>query len=222
MIPPFPRWIWGWAVALPFIAGSVNATALLSLRHGGVTHLTGVSTEGAIALAQGDLSLVGHALAVMGCFTFGCALSSWSVRTDRWVRSKAAAAALGAEALLLAVAGWTLDDHPAIGITLCALGIGLQNGTSSLVTGAVLRTSHLTGMFTDLGIALGQRARQAVSDSLRARVCGVVIASFVTGAAAGAACFTHWGGRAALGSAVAAAVSALWTAAGGRILRPRL
>jgi hypothetical protein len=54
------------------------------------------------------------------------------------------------EAALLGAATWSIEVYPARAAWLCALAIGLQNGTTSFVTGAVLRTSHLTGMFTDL------------------------------------------------------------------------
>lgn len=80
------------------------------------------------------------------------------------------------------------------------------------VTGAVLRTSHVTGMFTDLGIVLGQRARGAPYDPIRSRECGAVIASFIAGDAAGASSFYHLAGRGAFIPAIVAAACGLWTA----------
>lgn len=181
---------------LPFAAGATNAIALLALRHGGVTHLTGISTEGAIGMGTGDTRLLLHAVSIMGLFTLGCAVSAWAIRSERWARGVASVAILWAEAALLAVAAHTLDADPTIGACLCSLAIGLQNGASSLVTGAVLRTSHVTGMFTDLGIALGQRLRGAAYDPLRTRICIVVIGTFIIGGACGAALFGPWSGHA--------------------------
>ncbi|MDQ0008052.1 uncharacterized membrane protein YoaK (UPF0700 family) [Luteibacter jiangsuensis] len=181
---------------LPFAAGATNAIALLALRHGGVTHLTGISTEAAIGIGTADVWLLLHALAIMGLFTLGCAVSAWVIRSERWARGAASVAVLGSEAALLALAAHTLDANSTIGTCLCSLAIGLQNGASSLVTGAVLRTSHLTGMFTDLGIALGQRLRGAAYDPRRAGICVVVIGTFIAGGACGAVLFGPWSGRA--------------------------
>ncbi|URL56972.1 DUF1275 domain-containing protein [Luteibacter flocculans] len=196
MIPPFPRWVWSWAAALPFAAGATNAIALLALHHGGVTHLTGISTEGAIGIGTGNVALLLHAAAIICFFTLGCMASAWTIRSARWARGRACVAMLTMEGVLLVVAAHVLDGWPTVGTCLCALAIGLQNGASSLVTGAVLRTSHVTGMFTDLGIALGQRLRGATYDGRRARLCVVVIGTFIAGGIAGAALADAWTSRA--------------------------
>lgn len=204
MIPSFPRWIWVWAACLPAVAGSVNATALLALRHGGVTHLTGIATEGALGLAAEDWPLLAHAAGVVLAFILGCAISAWWLRAPRWTPSLQAAGLLAAEAGLLVGAAWLLPTAAAPGVTLCAAAMGLQNGMTTLVSGAVLRTSHLTGMFTDLGIAVGQRAWSGPVDRRRVTVCAVVITSFCVGAALGTVGYATWGGRALAASAVVA------------------
>lgn len=205
MIPFFPRWIWSWAVLLPLVAGSVNAAALLSLHHGGVTHLTGISTEGAIGLGSGDVALLLHAIGVIALFTISCAFSAWLARGPRWIPSVSAGTLLLAVAALLVVASSVLASTPWLGVMICAAAMGLQNGTTSLVTGAVLRTSHLTGMFTDLGIALGQRLWHGPVDRRRVAVCFTVVASFVCGATGGTLLYLHWHAFALIASAVVSA-----------------
>ncbi|NII53983.1 YoaK family protein [Luteibacter sp. SG786] len=205
MIPFFPRWIWSWAVFLPLVAGSVNAAALLSLHHGGVTHLTGISTEGAIGLGSGDVALLLHAVGVIALFTVSCAFSAWLARGPRWIPSVSAGTLLLAVAALLAVASSVMASTPWLGVMICAAAMGLQNGTTSLVTGAVLRTSHLTGMFTDLGIALGQRLWHGPVDRRRVAVCFTVVASFICGATGGTLLYLRWNATALI---VSAAVSA--------------
>lgn len=216
MIPSFPRWIWSWAFLLPLVAGSVNAAALMSLHHGGVAHLTGISTEAAIGLGSGNLDLLLHALGVVALFTGGCAVSAWLARGPRWVPSIAAGALLLAVAVLIAMASALMGSTPWLGVMLCAAAMGLQNGTSSLVTGALLRTSHLTGMFTDLGIALGQRAWGGPVDRRRVAVCFTVVASFVCGATVGTLLYLRWGASSLIGSAVLAAGMGIATLAMAR------
>ena len=56
--------------------------------------------------------------------------------------------------LIALAAGW---DLPRIStLAYLALAMGLQNGLSTVVSGALLRNSHLTGMFTDVAVAVGQ------------------------------------------------------------------
>jgi uncharacterized membrane protein YoaK (UPF0700 family) len=64
--------------------------------------------------------------------------------------------------------------------------MGLQNGMVSTFSGAVLRTTHVTGVFTDLGIFIGHRLRGLQVDKRRIRLCLLLLASFCGGAAAGA------------------------------------
>lgn len=220
MIPSFPRWVWAWAALLPAVAGSTNAVALLTLRHSGVTHLTGMSTEAGIGIGAGDMGLLLHAAAIIGLFTFGCTLSSALARGPRWIPSASIATLIFTVAILLVIASRVIKPAPASGLMVCALALGVQNGTTSLTTGAVLRTSHLTGMFTDIGIALGQRTWAGPVDSRRVAVCALVISSFVLGAVVGAVMYERWEGNALLGSAALAAVVAVLSA--GLCLRRRL
>jgi uncharacterized membrane protein YoaK (UPF0700 family) len=73
--------------------------------------------------------------------------------------------------------------------------MGLQNSLVSIVSGSVVRTTHLTGTFTDLGIELGQyfqKDKQA-SDGLKIkiRLRLSLIFFFMTGALAGAYVFRY-------------------------------
>lgn len=61
--------------------------------------------------------------------------------------------------LMFVVSGVVLRNHPVPAITLSALGCGLQNSLATRYRGIVLRTTHLTGLITDLGVTLGMRAR---------------------------------------------------------------
>ncbi|CAK0891646.1 unnamed protein product [Prorocentrum cordatum] len=49
-----------------------------------------------------------------------------------------------------------LSGHGLLGAHLLALGCGLQNGLCSSWSGNVIRTTHMTGTGTDLGLAVGR------------------------------------------------------------------
>jgi len=64
--------------------------------------------------------------------------------------------------------------------------MGLQNAMVSMISGSVVRTTHLTGMFTDLGIELAGKAyhvRRTENTALNSRILLrlIIIVSFFTG-----------------------------------------
>jgi uncharacterized membrane protein YoaK (UPF0700 family) len=76
-----------------------------------------------------------------------------------------------------------------VGLYLASIACGLQNAMASTYSGATFRTTHLSGIFTDLGIYLGQRLRGLEVDVLRIQVCVLVAGSFIAGSAVGALAF---------------------------------
>ena len=75
--------------------------------------------------------------------------------------------------------------------------MGLQNSLVSIVSGSIVRTTHLTGTFTDLGIELGQFLQKNSTDrpALRSKIKlrSTIIFFFMAGALAGAYLFRYVG-----------------------------
>jgi uncharacterized membrane protein YoaK (UPF0700 family) len=71
--------------------------------------------------------------------------------------------------------------------------MGLQNSLVSMVSGSVVRTTHLTGTFTDLGIELAQYIQKKHEDrpalSTRIKLHSAIIFFFLFGALSGAYLF---------------------------------
>jgi uncharacterized membrane protein YoaK (UPF0700 family) len=84
------------------------------------------------------------------------------------------------------------------GALLAAMACGLQNAMATTYSGAVIRTTHLSGMFTDLGIGLGHALRGLPLQRRRLLLCGLIIACFLAGGIAGAVLFSRIGYRALL------------------------
>lgn len=98
-----------------------------------------------------------------------------------------------------------LDAEAAI---LC-FAMGMQNSLVTRISGAVVRTTHLTGIITDLGIEAARwyrwsraklvqiptliRSRSAERPSIaRALLLGIIVVAFTLGAIAGATLTTHY------------------------------
>lgn len=59
--------------------------------------------------------------------------------------------------VLAAIAGqWFIKDYPDLLAFILLFSMGLQNSLVTTISNAVVRTTHLTGLFTDLGIEISQ------------------------------------------------------------------
>ena len=192
MITKLPRWVWSCAWILAFIAGMINVVGLLGFEHQAITHLTGTTSLLGAALAAGDFSAARHVFAVIASFVAGTAVSGFLIQDSALKIGRRYGLALFLESLLLVCSVPLLQGHHAVGLYLAAGACGLQNAMASTYSGSVVRTTHVSGMFTDLGIFIGHTLRGLSVDRLRLRLCCIIISGFLVGGIAGAAGFRHW------------------------------
>ncbi len=185
MISQLPRWIWAGAWSLAFIAGIVNVVGLLGFEHQAITHLTGNTSMLSEAVAKLNVKSVLHFASLIGAFLAGCALSGFIIQDSTLKLGRRYGVALLMVAVLLFVSVPLLQMSSSYGMYTAAGACGLQNAMVSTYSGAVVRTTHLSGMFTDLGIYLGHALRGIPSDARRLRLCVVVISGFFCGGITG-------------------------------------
>lgn len=186
MISKLPRWVWFCAWVLAFIAGMINVVGLLGFEHQAVTHLTGNTSMLASALASLDVPGILYYAAIIGSFLAGTILSGFIIQDSTLQLGRRYGVALILESLLLCLAVPLLDHHNVCGLYAAACACGLQNAMASTYSGTVVRTTHISGMFTDLGIFIGHALRGLPVDAKRLRMCFVVISAFLCGGIAGA------------------------------------
>jgi uncharacterized membrane protein YoaK (UPF0700 family) len=191
MISKLPRWVWAGAWALAFIAGIVNVVGLLGFEHQAVTHLTGTTSMLAVAVASLDGPGALHFAAIIGSFVAGTVLSGFLIQDSTLQLGRRYGVALMLESVLLCVAVPLLKRDSLFGVYSASCACGIQNAMVSTYSGAVVRTTHLSGMFTDLGIFLGHSLRGLAVDRRRLGLCFLVISGFFCGGVAGAAAFHH-------------------------------
>jgi len=189
MISKLPRWVWAGAWALAFVGGIVNVVGLLGFEHQAVTHLTGTTSMLAAALAAFDVSSALHFAAIIGAFVVGTVLSGFIIQDSTLQLGRRYGVALLLESILLCLAVPLLKRHSLFGLYSASCACGLQNAMVSTYSGAVVRTTHISGMFTDLGIFLGHSLRGLPVDSRRLRLCFLIISGFLCGGIAGAVAF---------------------------------
>ena len=184
-----PRWAWIGGGMLAFIAGIVNAAGYMGFRHQSITNLTGSTSLLGVALGTADVGEAWHWALSIAAFVAGAVLSGLIVQQRTLKLGRRYGVALMLESVLLFAAVPLLDAGSPIGLYLAAMGAGLQNGMASTYSGMVFRTTHVSGMFTDLGIYIGQRLRWLEVDTQRILVCVLVTSTFLLGSIAGALLF---------------------------------
>jgi uncharacterized membrane protein YoaK (UPF0700 family) len=192
MISKLPRWLEIGGFCLTALAGCVNAVGLLGFRHQAVSHLTGTTTLVGLSIVTGDLTNTFHLALVLGAFVLGAALSGALVERSALKLSSPYSGALLGEAGLLVMAMLALEAGSTTGHLFASTACGLQNGLVSTFSGATVRTTHVSGLFTDLGTMLGARIRGHEFDRRRVLLYLTLIAGFVTGSAVGAFLFPLW------------------------------
>lgn len=193
MISKLPRWVWSGAWVLACIAGMVNVVGLLGAKQQAVTHLTGTTSMLAAAVAQFDHEAMRHFAAAIGSFLAGTVISGFIIQDSALKLGHRYGVALLLESVLLCAAVPLIQHESEFGFCSAACACGLQNAMMSTFSGAVVRTTHVSGMFTDLGIFLGHAIRGLPVDGQRVRLCFLIITGFFSGGVAGALAFSRFG-----------------------------
>nr|WP_298151182.1 YoaK family protein [uncultured Pseudoxanthomonas sp.] len=197
-----PRWVWIGAVALACVAGMVNVIGYLGFEHQAVSHLTGTTSLLGAAIAQGDLRAIVHLWGMLIAFCAGAMLSGLVIQDQTLKLGRRYGVALALEAVLLLVAIPLFKQQQIWGALLAAMACGLQNAMVTTYSGAAVRTTHLSGMFTDLGIGLGHLLRGMPLPVRRLTLSGLIISGFLGGGVLGAWFYRHWGYDALLAPAL--------------------
>ena len=150
-------------MTLCFVAGATNAGGFLAVGQY-TSHMTGVLSSVADNLVLGRFALALAGLAALLAFLGGAMTTAWMVN---WGLRRKLQSAYGRplllEAALLLVFGmfgtginvWAGLFAPLTVLLLCYL-MGLQNAVITKISHAEIRTTHITGLVTDMGIELGK------------------------------------------------------------------
>ncbi|MEZ4878073.1 MAG: YoaK family protein [Flavobacterium sp.] len=144
------------ASTLSFVAGIVNIAGVLS-----VATLT-TNVTGHFAFFAEEISLKNYTKALniivyiffflLGAFTCNLLVEIVSRKKPRMAH----ALPMFTEIVILTSVGFSTDFNPNYIAYALLFAMGLQNALVTNISQSVVRTTHLTGLFTDLGIELSQ------------------------------------------------------------------
>lgn len=196
---------------MALIAGAINAGGFLAVRRY-TSHMTGIISGMADDFILSDFTIVLTGFAALLSFVAGAATTSLFIN---WTRRRKLhseyALSLALEAVLLlffGLLGANLNVLievfvPTTVLLLCFI-MGLQNAIMTKVSRSEIRTTHMTGVVTDIGIELGRliywnkSKHHAVDENVRAnrqklKFLIMIFINFLVGGILGALSFKNFG-----------------------------
>ena len=196
---------------LAFNAGAVNAGGFLVV-HLYTSHMTGFLSSLADNLVRGQMKLVLGAVGALWAFMSGAGTTAIMVNWARQRKLRSTyALPLLLESVLMLLFGlvgaitlsWPTPFAVPLTVLLLSFIMGLQNATVTKMSSSQIRTTHMTGVVTDLGIEMGKALywnrtgtapeSQVRANQARLRLFAGLVGMFLVGGIAGAAGFKHVG-----------------------------
>lgn len=165
------------------------------------SHMTGLTAIVADHLVLGDFRLVGLGVLAIASFIAGAIVCAWVFNWGRRraLRSKFAAVLVLEASMVLAFGALpdrvTWQHNVWLFIPVLCFTMGLQNAIVTKASNSQIRTTHVTGMVTDIGIELGKLTyinrrkdeEPVVADLGQLRSHAMIVGLFFVGGVLGAA-----------------------------------
>jgi uncharacterized membrane protein YoaK (UPF0700 family) len=150
------------AITLAWVAGYTNTIGILACGHV-ISHVSGTTSDAARWAVAGRFDLAGFLAFLLATFMVGAMLSGLTTEiARRRGRESVYVVPMGIEAALLAAFAVSLEIRRTTGVSsgvplyalagMASCAMGLQNATITRISGGVVRTTHVTGVLTDLGL----------------------------------------------------------------------
>lgn len=188
---------------LSSIAGALNAVGFL-IAGSFTANMTGNVSAFADHLAHGQVLFALSFAGLLGAFICGAGVAALAIRIGESNRLRAVyALAIAAEAVILFLLGLAYAPHPEAAqevllVIMLSFVMGFQNAVTTLISRARVRTTHVSGMATDIGLELAALldSDEARRDALpKLRLHSLTLACFAAGGVCGAVLYGrtgHW------------------------------
>lgn len=144
------------AALLSIVAGVVNIVGVLSFKTL-TTNVTGHFAFFSEELFSNNYGLAFLSIIYVISFFLGAFLANTTMEmTSRGAAHYSYMLPLSIEIFLLVLVAFSPANYAVVLSCVLLMAMGLQNALVTKISGSVVRTTHLTGLFTDLGIELSQ------------------------------------------------------------------
>jgi uncharacterized membrane protein YoaK (UPF0700 family) len=180
------------AAALAANAGFLNTIAL-GFFQTPVSHMTGAVSHLGINAANGEWQRTAASLGIIVGFVAGAAVAGMTVGPWKLIPGRTYGVALMMEGGLLATAALMMFYSPLLSLPMVSMACGLQNAMTSSYCGLAIRTTHVTGIVTDIGVMVGHWLRYRQIDRWKLRFLVTVFGFFGLGGFMGAMADSRFG-----------------------------
>lgn len=197
-----PRHNLGIASLLSFVAGLVNVVGFFSVQRL-TTNVTGHFAFFVDEVFKLNFTSAFHLALFVFYFFLGAFFANFMVETYSRIReNETYVFPIITEALILTVIAFTgnylIKVNPDVIAYSLLFAMGMQNSLVTSISKSVVRTTHLTGLFTDMGIEFSQLFfykdqfhKRRLLKSIKLRL--TIITMFFVGGVSGGVLFEHFG-----------------------------
>ncbi|CAN0266293.1 unnamed protein product, partial [Ectocarpus fasciculatus] len=182
---------------LCFNAGFINAVTLMS---SGLTssHVTGLITKSSIFMEESHVGDSFLALVQLLMFIIGSTISGIFIPYSSFHLGRAynIIFLLGTACLLLSLLLHVGQPDSTLYVYVATMACGMQNAMTTKYSNNILRTTHMTGAATDIGIVIGRIIVGRTDEIWRLYVLGPMMFSYFIGGVGGAGAAKQYGGTA--------------------------
>lgn len=183
-----PGWVLLGGCMLAFLASAVNADFMIRIGVS-VSHLTGdlsrITMETVKAGGRWSAEAAVLCFSLIG-FVGGAATSGFFIHHPTLELGRPYGRSVIAIGLLLILCHYLAESSVLATCFLAAWACGMQNALATRYHGVILRTTHITGLLTDLGQLLGMRLRGHPIELWKITTPLLLSLAFASGAAMGA------------------------------------
>lgn len=179
-------WIYCIALVMAFNGGYINSICLVSLLKNPAGYLTGDLMTAGSSIVQGNFWIFACVASLAFTFLLGSIVSGLVVSVDNHQIDRRYSISLSLQTVVVLVAMYLLLFGHSQANYLLAFCMGMQNAMMTHYGSALIRTTHMTGTTTDLGILIGHWMKGCDVESSKMLLYAGLIASFAMGGIFGA------------------------------------
>lgn len=148
---------------LSSVAGALNAVGFL-IAGSFTANMTGNISAFADHIANGAVLIAFSFLGLVVAFICGAGMAALAIQAGEYRQLRSVyALAIAVEAIILLLIGTALampsaTEHETFLVIVLSFVMGLQNAVTTMISRARVRTTHVSGMVTDIGIELAALA----------------------------------------------------------------
>jgi uncharacterized membrane protein YoaK (UPF0700 family) len=191
-IPQSSLWVYISAILLPLNGGFVNAATLISFLHNSVGYVTGNISYAGTYFSEENYIMFLKMIMLVIAFLVGSIISGLIIKSEQYNKDHRYGVNLILQLFFVAIAICLMRYEISYCAYFLAATMGLQNSMTTHYGSALIRTTHMTGTTTDLGILIAHWIKRKNVPFWKIRLYLILIVSFLIGSIIGGICFIHF------------------------------